>query len=363
MLISLHKNATTTPATRLAIQQATGSDYALAEQFNVGRDTIRKWRKRDGVHDASHTPHRLQTTLNQGQEELVVYLRSQLRLALDDLLAVIHEFIEPSMSRSALARLLRRRGVSSLPEPLVPTRESQPFKAYEPGYVHIDVKYLPQMQDERERRYVFVAIDRATRWVFIAIKGHRTAASARSFLNALAKAAPFKIRTILTDNGVEFTDRLFGARARQPSGEHEFDALCQALEIEHRLTKPKTPQTNGMVERFNGRLAQVLRTNRFNSAEDLAATLHRYVWLYNEQLPQKALAHVSPLQSLKRWQRSHPQLFSKQVRNHPAPDTYMRTVRRRFFPDQSPSTFFSGLVSELITSGAITERNDELGNG
>jgi len=321
MLISLHKNATTTPATRLAIQQATGTDYELAEQFGVGRDTIRKWRKRDGVQDASHTPHRLQTTLNGGQEELVVYLRTQLRLALDDLLAVIHEFIEPTMSRSALARLLRRRGVSSLPEPEVLARETKPFKAYEPGYVHIDVKYLPQMPDESERRYVFVAIDRATRWVFIAIKSHRSAAAARSFLNALAKAAPFKIRTILTDNGTEFTDRLFGARAKQPSGEHELDRLCQALGIEHRLTRPKTPQTNGMVERFNGRLEQVLRTHRFNSAEDLATTLHRYVWLYNEQLPQKALQHVSPAQALKRWQHSLPHLFARQVRNHPAPNS------------------------------------------
>ena len=143
MLIALHKNATTTPATRLAIQQASGSDYELAERFNVGRSTIRKWRQRHGVQDASHTPHRLQTTLNAGQEELVVYLRSQLRLPLDDLLAVIHEFIEPAMSRSALDRLLRRRGVNRLPEPEVEKPQVKSFKAYEPGYVHMDVKYLP----------------------------------------------------------------------------------------------------------------------------------------------------------------------------------------------------------------------------
>ena len=158
--------------------------------------------------------------------------------------------------------------------------------------------------------------------MFIIIKSHRTAAAARSFLNALAKAAPFKIRTLLTDNGTEFTDRLFGGRARAPSGAHEFDRLCQALGIEHRLTRPKHPQTNGMVERFNGRLEQVLRTHRFNSAEDLQTTLHRYVWLYNEHLPQKALEHVTPLQALKRWRSSHPQLFSKAVRNRPGPDTY-----------------------------------------
>ena len=102
MLIALHKNAATTPAVRAAIQKATGSDYELARQFSVSRDTIRKWRKREVVHDASHTAHRLQTTLNAGQEELVVYLRTKLLLPLDDLLAVVHEFIQPAMSRSAL---------------------------------------------------------------------------------------------------------------------------------------------------------------------------------------------------------------------------------------------------------------------
>jgi transposase InsO family protein len=321
MLIALHKNATTTPAIRAALQAASGSDYELARQYNVSRDTVRKWRKRETVLDASHTAHRLQTTLNAGQEELVVYLRTALRLPLDDLLAVVHEFIEPSMSRSALDRLLRRRGVSRLASAEPAASPHKPFRAYEPGYVHVDVKYLPQMADESARCYVFVAIDRATRWVFIAIKQHRTAAAARSFLNALSKAAPFKLKTLLTDNGTEFTDRLFASRARDPSGEHEFDALCAALGIEHRLTRPKHPQTNGMVERFNGRLAQVLRTHRFNSADDLHKTLHRYVWLYNEQLPQKALGHIAPIEALKRWRNSHAHLFSKAVRNRAGPDT------------------------------------------
>ncbi|MDH2239738.1 DDE-type integrase/transposase/recombinase, partial [Pigmentiphaga sp. GD03639] len=182
---------------------------------------------------------------------------------------------------------------------------------------------LPQMADESARRYVFVAIDRATRWVFVAIKHRKTAAAAQSFLNALTRAAPFRIRTLLTDNGKEFTDRLFGKRVKEASGQHEFDALCQALGIEHRLTRPRTPQTNGMVERFNGRIEQVLRSHHFNSAEDLEKTLLRYVWLYNQHLPQKALNHEAPIQAMKRWQQSHPHLFQKSVRNHPGPDTYL----------------------------------------
>lgn len=76
-----------------------------------------------------------------------------------------------------------------------------------------------------------------------------------------------------------------------------------------------------MVERFNGRLSQVLRTHHFNNAEDLEKTLHRFVWLYNHHLPQKALGHVAPVQALKSWKMKAPDLFVKNVCNHPGPDT------------------------------------------
>lgn len=129
----------------------------------------------------------------------------------------------------------------------------------------------------------------------LGIKQHKTATAAKAFLPAVRKAAPFTIRTLLTDNGKEFTDRLFGNRSRQPTGEHGFDRLCQALGIEHRLSQPKTAQTNGMVERFNGR--------------------HRFVWLYNHHLPQTALGHEALVQALKAWKMKASDLFVKNVRH------------------------------------------------
>lgn len=148
----------------------------------------------------------------------MLYLRSELGLPPDKLLAVVREFIEPSMSRSALHRLLLRRGCSCLFTFEQPTRTSDLFKAYAAGFVHVDMKDLPQMADEDSRRYVFLAIDRAPRCVFIAIK-KRSAACARSSINDLVKAASFRIHTVLTDNGMA-AFRLFGSRARTPSGEH-----------------------------------------------------------------------------------------------------------------------------------------------
>ena len=144
-----------------------------------------------------------------------------------------------------------------------------------------------------------MAIDRATRWVFIAIYPNKTATNTRRFLRDLERACPIPIRTILTDNGKEFTDRLFGLRKRTATGQHEFDTLCSTLGIEHRLTPPRSLQTNGMVERFNGRIEELLQSNQFRSGEELETTLHRYVWLYNHQLPQSALRSKTPLPAMK----------------------------------------------------------------
>jgi transposase InsO family protein len=61
---------------------------------------------------------------------------------------------------------------------------------------------------------------------------------------------------ILTDNGAQFTDR-FTSRQKQPSGNHVFDRACASAQIDHRLIPPRHPQTNGMVERFNGRISEL----------------------------------------------------------------------------------------------------------
>ncbi len=185
-----HANARTTPRIRWEIQVVppSVSNAALARRYGIHRHTVAKWRKRASTEDASARPHRLCTTLTEAQEQVVVAIRELLLLPLDDLLVVVREFIEPCLSRSALDRCLRRHGVSDLrtlqrerdgdKDSLQPLKR---FKAYEPGFVHIDVKYLPKMQDEASRKYLFVAIDRTTRWVYLEIRKDKRAKSAQAF--------------------------------------------------------------------------------------------------------------------------------------------------------------------------------------
>jgi len=83
--------------------------------------------------------------------------------------------------------------------------------------------------------------------------------------------------------------------------------------------KPRHPQTNGRVERFNGRISEVLATTRFDSAQSLEDTLSRYVRLYNHHIPQRALGHIAPVQALQDWQERCPKLFKKEgIQSHGA---------------------------------------------
>jgi transposase InsO family protein len=280
----------------------------------VTPQTICKWRKRDSVADRSHTAASVADNPDPGARSRRCGAAPGLLVSLGDFLAVVRDFLTPNVSRSGLDRCLRRHDVGNLRN--LTARAVRPkhsaFKAYEPGYLHIDAKYLPQMADESRRRYLFVAMDRATRWVFIRILPAKTAADARRFLRDLERACPIRIRTILTDNGKEFTDRLFGPRKRVATGEPEFDTLCTALEIKHRLTPPKSPQTNGMLERANDRIEEVLQSHHFRSGEELENTLQGYAWPHNQQLPQSALGSKMPLQAMKNWHKLRPELFKKQ---------------------------------------------------
>jgi hypothetical protein len=140
-------------------------------------------------------------------------------------------------------------------------------------------------------------------------------------LRDLERACPIRIRTILTDNGKEFTDRLFGLRRRAATGAHEFDQLCAERGIEHRPTPPASPQTNGMVERFDGRIGDVLQSHHVRSGEDLETTLHRCFRLCNRQLTQSALGSKSPLQAMKDRHELKPQLFREQPYDLPGCDS------------------------------------------
>lgn len=151
----LHPEARTTPKIRAEIKASSLSQAHLAKKHGVTRKTIRKWQSSEHVQDLSHRPHVLNTTLTETQESIVIEIRKTLLLAIDDLLSVTREFINPAASRSGLGRCLNRFGVGNLKKLIaeqhvesesVKLSVKKTFKDYEPGFIHIDSKYLPLCQ-------------------------------------------------------------------------------------------------------------------------------------------------------------------------------------------------------------------------
>ncbi len=168
--------------------------------------------------------------------------------------------------------------------------------------------------------------------MFVRIYPAKTAANARRFLRdmgAARVAITYRQPSFPTCYGKEFTDRLFSLRRRAATGNHDFDRLCADLDIEHRLTPPMRPQTNGLVERFNGRIEDVLQSHHFHSGEDLEQTILRYVRLYNGQPPQSVLNGRTPIDALKDWHRQRPELFKMRPYNRAGCDNYLRKIGAR----------------------------------
>src|SRR5258708_11395739 len=169
-------------------------------------------------------------------------------LPLDDCLYALQPTIR-HLTRSSLHRCLQRHGISRLPDVDGDTPDKRRFKAYPIGYFHIDIA---EVQTAEGKLYLYVAIDRTSKFAFVQIVRKTGRTSASAFLMALMVAVPYKIHTVLTDNGVQFTfppRYADGPTARYVT--HMFHMRCHENVIEDRLTKVKHPCTNGHVERIN----------------------------------------------------------------------------------------------------------------
>ena len=271
---SIHPNARTTPSVRVEIARSSEPSGVLARRFGVSTETIRKWRKRGPAdcQDRSARPHKLPWKATEEERAIVCALRQSTGFPLDDLTFVVTHFL-PHLNRDAVYRILKAEGLGRLPPASQRQRETGTFKDYDLGFVHVDIKHLPKLETtdgERRKRFLYVAIDRASRWVHLAVRDDELASSAIAFLKEAIAAAPFQVTHVLTDRGSCFTAE-------------GFEEACRKLKVQHRKTKPYTPQTNGMVERFNGRVQREVLGITVHSHQDLETLLKGFNQAYNRR--------------------------------------------------------------------------------
>ncbi len=283
-MLAIHPNARTTPAVRAEIARSGEPAGMIAKRFGVSTETVRKWRKRGpgDCLDRSARPHKLPWKASEEERAVVCALRRATGFPLDDLTFVVGHFL-PHLDRDNVYRILKAAGLSRRPAPATPGRVAGTFKEYELGFVHVDVKHLPKLRTaggDWRKRYLFVAIDRRSRFVHLAVRDDETEASARAFLEEAVAAFPFQVTHVLTDRGSCFTAE-------------GFEKLCRELGIEHRKTKPYTPRTNGMAERFNGRVQREVLGITVAGHRDLERLLAGFNAAYNARR-QRVLNGRSP---------------------------------------------------------------------
>lgn len=292
----LHGCATTTETVRRAIQHSQESIRVLAERYHINPKTVAKWRRRAHTDDAPMgptSPH--STTLSVDEEALIVAFRKKTLLPLDDCLYALQETI-PHLTRSTLHRCLKRHGINRLPD----TRdrpEKKRFKRYPIGYFHLDIA---EVQTEEGKLYLFVAIDRTSKFTYVEVFDQATRPLAVEFLRHLIAAVPYRIHTILTDNGIQFANQ----KRHKYAFPLLFDRICAAHGIEHRLTKPKHPWTNGQAERMIRTLKDAtVHRYYYGTHQEFKDHLQTYLMAYNLARRLKTLKGLTPFEYIcHRWQ-------------------------------------------------------------
>src|SRR3982751_6868896 len=157
---------------------------------------------------------------------------------------------------------------------------------------------------------------------------------AGNFLRALIAAVPYRVHTVLTDNGTHFTepsgntwtpDEIKAMLARkQLFRAHAFELACAQNDVAHRLTKPRHPWTNGQVERMN-RTIKEATVQRFYYAthEQLRMHLADFVAAYNFARRLKTLKGLTPYEFIcKRWTIEPERFRLDPLHQMPGPNSY-----------------------------------------
>lgn len=305
----LHGSARTTEAVRRAIQHSQASLRDLARRFGVNPKTIAKWRKRSSVADRPTGPKAPRsTTLSPDQEAIIVAFRRHTLLPLDDCLYALQATI-PQLTRSSLHRCLQRHGISRLPEVEGDKPAKKAFKSYPIGFFHIDIA---EVHTAEGKLYLFVAIDRTSKFAFAQLVESATRVTASAFLEALVAAVPYRIHTVLTDNGIQF--RFAPRYADGPTARymtHMFAMRCQDHGIEHRFTRINHPWTNGQVERMNRTIKDAtVKRFHYDSHEQLRRHLQDFVAAYNFGRRLKRLQGLTPYEFICKTWAAEPERFN-----------------------------------------------------
>lgn len=300
-----HSNATTNISQRQYIKQSSKSSRDLANELKVSHVTCNKWIRADQIKDRPCRPHNIHYVLSKADERIIISIRDKTLLSIDDLLDALEPYF-PNLTRSTLYRTLCRYRRNRLAKD--EKSKSKQFAKYDPGFVHIDILDLPVIN--RKKYYCFLAVDRVTRMIFLEVYERKTKREAADFLIKCLSFFPFRIHTILTDNGRQFVmhnQTSFGKRCKSRT---LFEIICQLAGIRTRTTKPYHPWTNGMAERMVRTVKEhTIRIERYGSPQELIDSIRKFEQYHNCYRKLRVIGKKTPMQLAIEWHSKKPEIF------------------------------------------------------
>lgn len=300
--MKLHRNAKSTPASRLALVQKVlvegRSQAETAEGFGVSVRTVAKWVRRfrtgglTALEDGSSRPGVPAHQTPALAVSLIRWLREQHALPAWAIAMALR------MPRSTVSAWLRRLGLHRPPAaPKVPVQRYEWPAAGD--LLHVDIKPLGRIgqvghriHGDRRRatrgigwEYVHVAVDDHSRIAYVEVLADQLGSTCGAFLRravAWFAARGITVRRVLSDNGSGYVSRAFRA-------------ACDTLRIQHRRTRAYTPRTNGKAERFiQTLLREWAYAIPYATSADRTRHLRRYLTYYNHHRPHASLNYGVP---------------------------------------------------------------------
>jgi transposase InsO family protein len=279
-----------------------------SRMYGVSLSSVKRWSKRyDGTWqsllDKSHRPHSHPNRHTEREEKQIKnsFKKQYARYGWD---GVYDDLRRKGYSRSfsGMVYAAKRLGLKEQTKTKKKSREQRRYpEILVPGEkVQIDVKEVPynclrgKILREEKHLYQWTAIDECTRMRFIYGFEEHTPENTVKFLAMVIKAFPFKIQTIQTDNGTEFTYKYISDERICP-----FDKALMKLGIKHKLIPPRTPWHNGKVERSHRNDQRYFYDwETFRSVDELNEKLSEHLkWSNNKTM--RTLGRKSPVQLLR----------------------------------------------------------------
>jgi transposase InsO family protein len=260
----------------------------LSERHGIARPVLSRWwaryRAQDvaGLDPRSRRPHRSPTRHPPAVRDAIADVRDfgwgAQRIA-----------NELGLGHGTVQRELERTGRSRLPRPA--RRPVQRYEKSRPGeLLHLDLKYLPALENRPEFEYA--AIDDFSREGLASIARERSTVAATRFLEQVLTHLPYRVEAVMTDNDMMFTMRYAFHSDRLT----RFEQALKSAGIEHRLIRPRSPQSNGKVERFIKTIDdECFRITQPHSSRARMGVLKLFLEYYNHARPHQSLGGASPV--------------------------------------------------------------------